>query len=150
LPGTPPHRVGGQTVERSILNGAEVNRRRRCFPLAFAVYPLLAEGDVSVQSLRVMRARSTGPAGLQLSPEAEITLRRIAIAIGGERLPAGSVRKLLRLRLIESFRGDWRLTPLGRNHHGSLTKALLHNAPPLADEIERILGMSGPRSNTKS
>lgn len=76
----------------------------------------------------------------QLSPNEEVTLRRIAFAVGGERLPNKHVRHLERLNLIERFSASWRLTALGRQRYESLRKPPLQTEPPLDDVIGEILG----------
>jgi hypothetical protein len=79
----------------------------------------------------------------QLSAHEEITLRRIALGGGGERLDEAHLRRLEHLVLIERHGGAWRLTPLGRQRYDSLAKPLLRTETPPADEIHRILGKYG-------
>ena len=76
-----------------------------------------------------------------LKPAEEITLRRVALAIGGERLPGADIRRLKRLNLIELACASWRLTPLGRQRYASLPKPPLSlgKAARVANEIHRIL-----------
>jgi hypothetical protein len=75
-----------------------------------------------------------------LSPNEEITLRRVALAVGGERLPKDDMRRLRHLRLVEEIRGSLRLTASGRQRYASLEKRpLLASDRSLSGEIDRIL-----------
>lgn len=59
-----------------------------------------------------------------LSPNEEITLRRIALGVvPPEELPSGSVRRLKALRLVEMIGEKLVLTPVGRNRYESLPRA---------------------------
>jgi hypothetical protein len=76
----------------------------------------------------------------QLSSNEEITLRRVALSIGGERLPVEHIRRLKSLELVEEVRGTWRLTPLGRHRYAGLERPLTWtNQTALSIEVDRIL-----------
>jgi hypothetical protein len=77
----------------------------------------------------------------ELSPNEEVTLRCIALATGGERYAEAHLHRLAQLNLIESARGSWRLTALGRQRYDSLTKPLLRTEGSGTNEIDRIPAM---------
>ena len=84
-----------------------------------------------------------------LHREEEITLRRVALSIGGERLAPARIRRLLYLGLIEQYRDLWRLTPLGRKRHALLARAPLGGGRSPSLEIERILEKAGERQASR-
>ncbi len=77
-----------------------------------------------------------------LSPNEEITLRRIAVGTESA-LPSGTVRRLERLELIEPGQPNgWKLTALGQQRYAALPR------PAPGDEIGHMLsGMRKPESN---
>lgn len=63
---------------------------------------------------------------VQLSPEEEVTLRRVAFGESPVRtLRAADLARLRRLRLIDDGRDGPRLTASGREHFDSLPKAAM-------------------------
>ena len=74
-----------------------------------------------------------------LTSTEEVTLRRVAHAMGGERLPKAHLHRLERLKLIEWHRDAWRLTPLGDQRYDSLPKPPLGRGVSMSLEVERIL-----------
>ena len=58
-----------------------------------------------------------------LSPNEEVTLRRVALGLTApDKLPSAHLKRLSHLKLIESAGGALRLTPLGRQHYDALPR----------------------------
>jgi hypothetical protein len=75
-----------------------------------------------------------------LSPNEEITLRRVALGFGGrDRLPPRHVERLRQLALIEEADGALRLTELGLQRYANLERPAKWDGPTDPQEISRLL-----------
>jgi hypothetical protein len=75
-----------------------------------------------------------------LSSNEEVTLRRVAMgATPPHRLPAQHLKHLEQLKLVEVAKGDYQLTPLGRQRYNGLPRpaGLSNDGSPR--QIEQIL-----------
>ena len=71
-----------------------------------------------------------------LSPNEEVTLRRVAIGIAkSAELPLRDVRRLKALLLVEETDGDLRLTPAGRERYLALPNSAGVFKSGTADEL---------------
>ena len=78
-----------------------------------------------------------------LSPNEEITLRRIALGFGArDRLVPQHVRRLEQLALVEEADGALRLTELGLQRYGSLERPSKWTSDSAPREISRLLSGS--------
>jgi len=75
-----------------------------------------------------------------LSPNEEITLRRVALGFGGrDRLPAEHVQRLEQLALVEEADGALRLTELGLQRYASLDRPVKWHSDTAVQDISRLL-----------
>jgi hypothetical protein len=75
-----------------------------------------------------------------LSPNEEITLRRVALGFGGrDRLSAQHVQRLEKLALIEEADGVLRLTELGLQRYGGLERPAKWHSDTAAQDVSRLL-----------
>ena len=71
-----------------------------------------------------------------LSPNEEVTLRRMAIGVAkSAELPLRDVRRLKALLLVVETDGDLRLTPAGRERYLALPNSAGNFKPGTADEL---------------
>lgn len=74
-----------------------------------------------------------------LSPNEEITLRRVALGFGvPDRLPPQHVDRLVNLALVEQVDGALRLTELGLQRYASLERPVKWDDDQAAEEISRM------------
>ncbi len=73
-----------------------------------------------------------------LSPNEEITLRRIALATEGRLSPA-YLRRLRQLGLVEEIAEGWRLTNLGHQRYAALDRPILWHGDQSSDELSRMI-----------
>jgi hypothetical protein len=75
-----------------------------------------------------------------LSPNEEITLRRVALGFGRrDRLPPQHIRRLEQLALIEEADGALRLTELGLQRYASLERPVKWDSDSAAEDVSRLL-----------
>jgi hypothetical protein len=75
-----------------------------------------------------------------LSPNEEITLRRIALGFGiRDGWAPRHVRRLKQLALIEDYDGGLRLTELGLQRYASLQRPEKWDSPTAPQDISRLL-----------
>jgi hypothetical protein len=75
-----------------------------------------------------------------LSPNEEITLRRVALGFGARnRLPMEHVQRLENLALIEEADGVLRLTELGLQRYAGLSRPVKWPTDTAAEDISRLL-----------
>ena len=76
-----------------------------------------------------------------LSPNEEITLRRVALGFGtADRLPEEHVRRLETLGLVEQADGSLRLTELGLQRYATLERPVKwHGSEDAAQDVSRLL-----------
>ena len=75
-----------------------------------------------------------------LSPNEEITLRRIALGFGArDRLTPRHVQRLLQLALIAEANGELRLTELGLQRYASLERPAKWTSETGSQDISRLL-----------
>jgi hypothetical protein len=75
-----------------------------------------------------------------LSPNEEITLRRVALGFGmREQLPSQHVQRLEQLALIEEADGAFRLTELGLQRYAGLERPTKWNSDTAAEDVSRLL-----------
>jgi hypothetical protein len=75
-----------------------------------------------------------------LSPNEEITLRRVALGFGARaRLPIQHVQRLESLTLIEEADGVLRLTELGMQRYASLARPVKWQTDTAAEDVSRLL-----------
>lgn len=74
-----------------------------------------------------------------LSPNEEITLRRVALGFGAaDRLPQQHVDRLVTLALVEQVNGALRLTELGLQRYASLERPVKWDGDQSAEQISRM------------
>lgn len=84
-----------------------------------------------------------------LSPNEEITLRRIALGFGThDRLPPRHVHRLQQLALIEEQDGTLRLTQLGLQRYASLERPEKWGSETGSQEISRLLSRQTRRDGS--
>jgi hypothetical protein len=75
-----------------------------------------------------------------LSPNEEITLRRVALGFGArDRLPMQHVQRLESLALIEEADGTLRLTELGLQRYAGLSRPVKWQTDTAAEDVSRLL-----------
>ena len=75
-----------------------------------------------------------------LSPNEEITLRRVALGFGvRDQLPSQHVQRLEQLALIEEADGSFRLTELGLQRYAGLERPTKWNSETAAEDVSRLL-----------
>ncbi len=75
-----------------------------------------------------------------LSPNEEITLRRVALGFGAlANLPEQHVRRLQALELIEENKGLLRLTELGLQRYAALERPVKWHGTDGAEDVSRLL-----------
>ncbi len=75
-----------------------------------------------------------------LSPNEEITLRRVALGFGlKDQLPLQHVRRLEQLALVEEVDGALRLTELGLQRYAGLDRPVKWDGDTAAADISRLL-----------
>ena len=75
-----------------------------------------------------------------LSPNEEITLRRIALGFGArDGRAAKDVRRLTQLALVEEWEGGLRLTELGLQRYASLERPSKWASDTGAQDVSRLL-----------
>lgn len=75
-----------------------------------------------------------------LSPNEEITLRRVALGFGWrDHLPEQHIRRLEQLALIEEANGALRLTDLGLQRYASLQRPVKWESDTGAEDVSRLL-----------
>jgi hypothetical protein len=75
-----------------------------------------------------------------LSPNEEITLRRVALGFGArDRLVPQHVRRLQLLALVEETDGMLRLTELGLQRYASLDRPAKWDSETGSEEVSRLL-----------
>lgn len=75
-----------------------------------------------------------------LSPNEEITLRRVALGFGARnRLPMQHVQRLESLALIEEADGVLRLTELGLQRYAGLSRPVKWQTESGAEDVSRLL-----------
>ena len=75
-----------------------------------------------------------------LSPNEEITLRRVALGFGRRaHLPEQHIRRLEQLALVEEADGTLRLTELGLQRYASLERPVKWDGDTAAEEVSRLL-----------
>jgi hypothetical protein len=75
-----------------------------------------------------------------LSPNEEITLRRVALGFGARaRLPVQHVQRLESLALVEEADGVLRLTELGLQRYASLARPVKWQTETGAEDVSRML-----------
>jgi hypothetical protein len=74
-----------------------------------------------------------------LSPNEEITLRRVALGFGArDRLPLQHVQRLESLELIEEADGVLRLTELGLQRYAGLSRPVKWQTDTAAEDLSRL------------
>ena len=74
-----------------------------------------------------------------LSPNEEITLRRVALGFGArDRLPEPHIERLKTLELIEEVDGAVRLTQLGLQRYAGLERPVKWPGDHSAEEVSRL------------
>ena len=80
-----------------------------------------------------------------LSPNEEITLRRVALGFGRRaHLPEQHIRRLEQLALVEEADGALRLTELGLQRYASLERPVKWEGDHAAEEISRLFTNRDP------
>lgn len=80
-----------------------------------------------------------------LSPNEEITLRRVALGFGArQRLPEPHVERLINLELVEEVDGALRLTELGLQRYAGLERPVKWPEDHSAEEVSRLFTSRDP------
>ena len=75
-----------------------------------------------------------------LSPNEEITLRRVALGFGQrDHLPLQHIQRLMQLGLVEEADGALRLTELGLQRYAGLDRPVKWDGETAAEDVSRLL-----------